>query len=143
MHLLLHAPLISGLGPAPLVVLPVHLVLDGWELDQPVRRTAQHPSGLAVHEQQRPAPAHAELGERLDQRRVVDHRTGSDRARQLDRLEQPDRAAREEGERVRAFDGEGGALEVVARFRDVAAQGLLLVARQAVRLTPLAVGLVE
>src|SRR5947208_486420 len=102
-HLLLHAPLISGLGPAPLVVLPVHLVLDGWELDQPVRRTAQHPSGLAVDEQQRPAPPHAELGERLDQRRVVDHRTGSDRARQLDRLEQLDRAAGKEGEPVRVL----------------------------------------
>jgi hypothetical protein len=141
-HLLVHAALVARLRPAALVVAAVHLVRDQRELRQLVGRPAQHARDLPVNDHDAPAPAHGQLGERLDERRVVDHGAGLDRPRQLDRLEQARRLAGEHREAVGAVGGEP--VEVAARALDVRAQRLLLVVAELVRdLARLALGLVD
>jgi hypothetical protein len=111
--LLVDAALVARLRPAALVVAAVDVVVHGPHRPQAVRRAAEHAPLLAVHEDHAPRLAPRD-------RHAVAHAS-----RQLERLEQPSRLRREDG------DGPGAvglqvALQVFPRAFQVRLQGGLV-----------------
>ena len=104
--LLLDATREARLGPAALVVLAEHGVVDLLDLTQAVGRAAEDAGVAPADERDAPALAALEPRERPDERRVADRDAVADRAGQLDRLEQVGGLAREQGDAMRALGGE-------------------------------------
>src|SRR4051794_12334018 len=86
--LLVDRALVARLRPAALVVAAVHLVVDASDLVEPIARPAEDAGYLAVDQHDAVERGRLDLGERLDERRLVDHDRVVDAARQLDHLEQ-------------------------------------------------------
>ena len=144
---LLDRALVAVLGQAALAHAgpgaPGLAVVDVADLVQLPLRAREQPPVAAVDEQHRPARGRADLGQRRDQRRVVDRDQARRRARQPQHLEQARRAAREQGEALRAL-GREVALEPVPYAVDVGAQlDLAVVGQRGVVGARLALGLVD
>ena len=120
--LLLHRPLVARLGPAALVVLAVHVVLDVVELLEPRRRAEEDPRRPAVDEQHAPARGGVRPHQRLDARVVVDDRARLDRVRQPDDLEHAGGTAGEHRQAVRSVGRDVRPAQHVAHALDVRAE---------------------
>ena len=140
--LLLDAALVARLRPAALIVLAVDVIPDELYLLEVLGGAAQDAPDPAVDQQHAPAPARADLGEGLDERRVVDDHGRLDRTWELYDLEEAGRPAGEDREAVGALGREAPAAQVRAQPLEVLAQRDLVGVGELLGLD-LALGLVE